>query len=310
MNYFTERENGEKPATNNEISVDCWNAIVVIIKMFQTNNYFSRDFPQNCYDNRGIFGFDEMLFNDKVKAIIPRISVPLRKEDKTKSVFDDETWQTTKIENKIDTYATLDFIEFCYKHICDADYRGDHHEYFKYRYLKFKDSDNGKKKFQEEINTLFRRNGIGYQLDVKGQINRIIEKEFVSIVMQRFTTKDIELNNLLEEATKRMLLPRTADRTIGLEKLWDAFERIKTYHTSDSIDKKTSAEKIIMMAANGNAILEKSLNEEAGILTKIGNTLRIRHHERYVTDITDPSHIDYLFFRLFTLINLYLKVID
>ena len=41
-------------------------------------------------------------------------------------------------------------------------------------------------------------------------------------------TNDVELNKLIDEAKERFLKPD--DQNIALEKLWDAFERIKTYY--------------------------------------------------------------------------------
>lgn len=41
-------------------------------------------------------------------------------------------------------------------------------------------------------------------------------------------TNDVELNKLIDEAKERFLKPN--DQNIALEKLWDAFERIKTYY--------------------------------------------------------------------------------
>jgi hypothetical protein len=53
-------------------------------------------------------------------------------------------------------------------------------------------------------------------------------------------TKDEELNKLIGEAKERFLKPD--DQNVALEKLWDAFERIKTYYDPN---KKKSANRLI-----------------------------------------------------------------
>lgn len=112
-------------------------------------------------------------------------------------------------------------------------------------------------------------------------------------------TKDAELNKLIEEAKSRFLNPN--DKYIALEKLWDAFERIKTYYDSGK-NKAVSADKLVeVISLNFNKEL---FDEEFKKLTIIGNNYRIRHHETDKQEITDLKHINYLFFRMLTLIDL------
>ena len=44
-----------------------------------------------------------------------------------------------------------------------------------------------------------------------------------------FETGDRETDRLLESARERMVRPKIEDRRDALEKLWDAFERLKTF---------------------------------------------------------------------------------
>jgi len=115
-------------------------------------------------------------------------------------------------------------------------------------------------------------------------------------------TKDEELNDLVIEAKSRFL--NNADLHIALEKLWDAFERIKTYYDSD---KKKSAEKLIDYLAID---LDRDIiYSEFMALTKIGNDYRIRHHERNKKEIVENNQINYLFFRMLSLIDLAITTI-
>ncbi len=114
------------------------------------------------------------------------------------------------------------------------------------------------------------------------------------------STKDSELNDLIEEAKTRFLNPN--DKQVAIEKLWDAFERIKTYYGAN---KKESADKLIVQISNE---LDKSFFEnEFHKFTAIGNNYRIRHHETNKKEIRDTLNINYLFFSLLCLIDLCLN---
>ena len=119
---------------------------------------------------------------------------------------------------------------------------------------------------------------------------------------EKIATKDEELNKLIKEAKDRFTSPN--DKQIALEKLWDAFERIKTYFDSN---KKQSSEKLVNIVADGFDV--DSVNNEFKLLTLIGNTYRIRHHESDKKEIKSVKHINYLFFRMLSLIDLCLNSI-
>ena len=115
-------------------------------------------------------------------------------------------------------------------------------------------------------------------------------------------TKDDDLNALLREAKDRYLKPN--DQIVALEKIWDAFERVKTYYDSD---KKKSAN--ILIGEMATELDDSELKTEFETLTKIGNTYRIRHHEIDKKPITDPLQIKYLFFRMLSLIDLAIETL-
>ena len=98
-----------------------------------------------------------------------------------------------------------------------------------------------------------------------------------------------------------------AERKVGLDKLWDAYERIKTLEDSD---KAVGTQKILDKASDPAASpkLRAALEEDAKALTKLGNELLIRHHETTREPICAPEQLDYLFGRLFSLIRLMLKL--
>jgi hypothetical protein len=115
--------------------------------------------------------------------------------------------------------------------------------------------------------------------------------------VEKALTIDQELNSLIEEAKKRFKNP--SDKKIALEKLWDAFERIKTYFNSN---KKISSEQLIdIISSNFDRNFIKNEFKE---LTFIGNNYNIRHYEQGKIIISENCHIEYLFFRMLALLNL------
>ena len=115
--------------------------------------------------------------------------------------------------------------------------------------------------------------------------------------VEKALTIDQELNILIEEAKNRFKNPN--DKKIALEKLWDAFERIKTYFGTN---KKLSSEQLVKLIST--SFDENFIDNEFKELTSIGNHYNIRHHEQDKIIISENKHIEYLFFRMIALLNL------
>lgn len=301
MTYFSDRELGKKAATVNEIDFAVWNGIVAIFDGLIAHNSFSKNFPEQCPDNKGISGCNTTLLYDKLKALIPNIEIPITRKDEYVKSYASWDKPAEEVKSTLDTFAILDFIEFCFLNLNDAITIGDFHEYFGHYHLSFTNTNESRQKFREEINSLFERNGIAYQLKEDGKIIRLLNPELAELVSVRYKTNDAKLNELLGYATSYFILPKTEDRFRATEKLWDAFERIKTYC---DVDKKTSITQLLKLISNGNGLLETYLDNEAKQLTEIGNKFQIRHFEQGKEEINDDNHLDYLFHRLLSLINL------
>ena len=96
------------------------------------------------------------------------------------------------------------------------------------------------------------------------------------------------------------------DKQIGLEKLWDSFERLKTYFENGK-KKKQSADKVLEIISE--SFDKEFLENEFKNLTKIGNNYRIRHHETDKNELNN-KHINYFFFRMMSLIDLCLMYLN
>lgn len=112
-------------------------------------------------------------------------------------------------------------------------------------------------------------------------------------------TGDARLDELLQEAREKFRDPSPVIRKEALERLWDAWERLKTL--VDPANKKTSADALLGAAAK-DAAFKALLDQEAKALNDIGNNFQIRHFEQGKAPITESVQVDYLFHRCFALI--------
>ena len=103
---------------------------------------------------------------------------------------------------------------------------------------------------------------------------------------------------------------------MALDKLWDAFERSKTYINftifleDGKVDKRKSVDRVLDKLSGNDTNFKQLLNDECLALTKIGNDYQIRHYEKGKIAIENSDEIDYLFYRMFSYINLFSKCID
>lgn len=142
---------------------------------------------------------------------------------------------------------------------------------------------------------------IDEELDLSYLLNMNVNVDL--LFNQESTTNDIELNQLISESKSRFLNPN--DKQIALEKIWDAFERIKTYY---STNKKKSIKELISNITTD--LDEEEIEAEFKTLTKIGNEYRIRHHEKGKKEITNQDEMSYLYFRVLSLIDLCINKIN
>lgn len=286
--YFSDKENGSRELSSEEISLDVWKAIVATYDKFVSNCALAGEFPEECLDGSTVCGCNKRQLEDALKGEVPELSLPV-----SKSYYDEDN-----LPNK---YAVLDFLQFLYRHIKDP-IEIDYHSYYKHNHYSFSDEGLFKSQFRERINTVFSRNGIVFFLDEDGQIKRSIPKSIAKIITDiRFNTGDGRLNELLEIAYSKFILPRPESRVESLEKIWDAFERLKTYFEEN---KKVSAKQLIDAVSENNSLFREHIECEFSELTKTGNQFQIRHFERDKIQLKSNLHIDYLFYRMSCLIHL------
>lgn len=295
--YFSDEELGSKELSSEEISVTVWNSIVAIYQQFISNGALAGNFAAECPDGRVVYGCSEYQLENALKGEIPDLPIPVVQ---ARTSYD-YSLQEDKADGLPNKYAILDFLQFLYENIKDPIELG-YHEYSRHYHYSFLDDGVFKSQFRERINKIFSRNGIVFFLDEDGQIKRSIPKSIAKIITDiRFNTGDERLNELLEISYSKFVLPRSESRIESLEKIWDAFERMKTYFGEN---KRSSASQLIDTVSENNNLFSEYLDNEFTQLRKIGNEFQIRHFERDKVKLESNLHIDYLFYRMSSLIHL------
>ncbi len=283
--YFTDREHGQQPAVSETIDGRVWEALHTLIGMRTDDGAFGYRFPQLCQDGNSPCGCDGLAFAKLLQAEVPRIDWPLRPNEAP------------------ETPIILDLLEFCAKAV-GKPILGSYHSYHHHYHMRW-DRDGGLAAFVAEVNVLFQRNGVAFKLDADGCAQRILPQLVAeSLRWEVFRTGDAETDRLLKYVGTHFLSPKLDDREDATEKLWDAFERIKTLE--EGADKKAQAEALLDRAALQGSLMRDSLSVEAKTLSEIGNSFRIRHSEVTQESIDRSEQLDWLFGRMFSFLRLLL----
>ncbi len=283
QSYFSDKERSPKPRVIEEIDEQVWRAIEAEIKSRIENGSFGMTFPAACPDGRGPTGTDTSAFYAAAHGHVPDL----------------------KIEDGHETppaLTILDFIQFCYRRVAKP-VRGGYHPFFDHYHLTFGQAE-GREDFRHEINLIFARNGLAYELEESGDIVRLAPVVLqAELAASNFKTGDSHLDALFSDAVMKFLSPDLKVRKEALEKLWDGWERLKTLEAGD----KKSSVKTLLDKAAPEPVVRKIVEENAERATFAGNSLMIRHTEVGKEPIERSEVVDYLFHGLFALIHFVLR---
>lgn len=302
MSYYTERHGMRQPMDKTYIiTPDMYAILFDCCGRYHKN--IAWKYPEECGDGYGCCGLDWTKFNSALKFEIPGMYRNPRGQIDSPPVnsFDDL--------QEYDQFALLDYIELIAQNCKDVECV-DYHKFYKHYHLRFKNTRWVYSAFQSEINDIFTKTGLLYKLTADGIIERIVENSPLSPEIEKNISQILEdgVRNLLQEAVKLFKQPYPESHRNAVEKIWDAFERLKTYYAD--IDKKASAARIVNDIGSGQADFVILFDQEFKTLTQIGNQYRIRHHETNKIDITDTWHYDYLFNRCLSLICLAIQYLN
>jgi hypothetical protein len=284
---FTERHGLIEPRIKEELGAGLMAALFTVVNAKIDENLFGQSFSLQCPDpGDNSIGCDL----DKLKEGLAAYKVIWPRE-----------WP--KSENEWPTDGQVfDLLEFLYEYAgLPKSYA--YHSFFGHDHLSY-DVEAGRAKFEEDISRFFERNGLAFELK-HGEVTRLAPTGLQeALASQAFNTGDTELNRLLETAREKFLNRSLEVRKEGLEKLWDAWERLKTIEPG--ADKKAQV-KIILDKAAAEPVLRERIETEARELNLIGNNLMIRHTEVGKPPVAESAQVDYLFHRMFAMIRLLLK---
>jgi hypothetical protein len=284
--YFSEREGDLPPQTQDGVPPGFVQAIVSMLSGLCKRGWLARGWPRVCPDDpHPIIGADEEAFWSEALATLN---------------FESST--PRELVNESQPLRILNLIEFTHRHVA-LPIHGSHHAHFSHYHLDF-NGPQGKDEFRQDVNGLFARFGLAFRLEPEGQVVRLTAPVLDTIIGVGFTTGDVELDEMLEDAIRKFKSPDPNLRRDGLERLWDAFERLKTIEIFGN--KQTSADKLLTSASNKGEI-KRILEDEFRALTSMGNAFRIRHHETDKVSIDTVPDVDYLFHRMFAVVWRVLK---
>ena len=307
MAYYTERHGMRRPvAKTYDISIEKYALLLHCCEKYYNN--LAWKYPEECPDGHGCCGIDHEQFRMDLRYEIPTlyrdnadcIAVP---------TVHYNIFSSNDEEDEYDQFALLDLIEFFAANVRDV-VVGSFHSYFGHHHLTCQNSRNVCAQFRDEINDIFRKTGLLYELNTDLQVERIVENSPLTPAVESAiaAVKEAGARELLQEAILLHRSPYPADIRDAVEKLWDAYERLKTYYTT--MNKAKSAEKILNDMAAGQAPYVTLFDTEFRALTKIGNDYRIRHHETDKVEITDVRYYDYFFNRCLSLIALAIQYLQ
>lgn len=298
MKLYTERHGIRAPQEKTYlINSDMYSLLFDCCKRYQKN--LTHIFALNChhdFTDSDYVAFDEKGYTTRIRIKIPalfrdaydRISIPACDDD-------------------YDQYALLDLIEFFAQNIKDISEHWNNERYQNFQTINCFNTSKIYANFKEAINEIFIESGLLYTLTDEKIVERIVENSpLTTEIEDSFTAVDeTGIKELLKDAVALYKTPNPTARQDSVEKIWDAFERLKTYYTT--LNKRQSSEKIVNDMAFGNDDFIDLFDGEFKMLTSIGNKYRIRHHETDKVDIIDIRYYDYLFNRCLSLIALAIK---
>ena len=296
--YFSDRENGPRARTEQVISPAVWAGLVATVQALINSGAFGLRFPERCPDGQAVCGCDTDALAASVIAEMPGLAWPLETMCRVEDGF-----LSQREPFAPDTLLILDFIEFIYASVAKP-IPGKHHDFFSHHHLTF-DQQSGQEEFRSTVNRIFSRNGVAFEMLSTGRIVRVLPPVLGEDLKRAiFRTGDRTLDNMLEECRTKFSDRNPLVRREALERLWDGWERLKSL--ADPGDKKRSI-KIILDATAVEPSLRAQMEEEATELTSIGNSHLIRHSEVNQVPVIDVDQVDYLFHRLFAMIQLILR---
>jgi hypothetical protein len=183
--YYSDRVGTPRARTEEAISKRVWDALTAEVQTRVESGAFGSWFPRACPKSTETIGCDASVFWKVAGGHLP-------------------DWHQNEDELP-PTLAILDFLEFCHERVADPVHVNYDAEFGHY-HLGFYPAA-GQENFRRDINAILTRNGLAYELESNGKIERIPPPVLREALRTVFSTGDAELDGLLNQAVAKYLSP-------------------------------------------------------------------------------------------------------
>lgn len=283
--YFSEREGITPPRDIEKLSQDFWAGLVSLIKTLVENGSLAEVFPITCFESPLPIDSNRDSIQKRIQAEVPGFP-----------------WEPTEDNKPEEDLIMLDGVEFFGRYVSEV-VSMEYHKFGKHNHLLRFDREKGFSNYSDAVSLFFRRSSHPFELNEEGEIIRLGPPVLQDIIKIPLRTGDEGLDRLIATAIDKFHDPDIVERKDALDKLWDAWERLKTLRDSD----KKKGITLLLESAIPCDNLRERIDQEGRSLTDIGNNFMIRHTETDKIPINRSVDVDYLFHRLYALIQLLVK---
>jgi hypothetical protein len=280
--FYSDRVYGAAPRDRDVLPEVTTHGLLTLVRARTDGNWLAAEFPEHCRDGNGICGTALHVVYASINGLIPRLN-----------------WPAVGIPDQADLFDLIEFVGVRIAKPSD----GPYHEFWKHHELNF-DTLVGREAFARDVNQLLYRGCTMFEMDpATMQIQRIGTPEVRRVVADLMPASgDETLDGLLTDARLEYASRDHKSRVGALQKIWDAFERLKTLDAGANKKTQTAA----LLATFEPEAWRATVEAEMRALTNIGNTFHIRHFETNTIPVPNEAE-DYLFTRIGALVVLILR---
>ena len=208
-----------------------------------------------CPDGDGVVGTNSYALGADLRGVVLTATWPL--------------WQEATTDDDL-----FDIVEYVGRRT-SLPREAAYHQFFHHHELSF-DKGAGKIAFARDVNELLTRGGSVFEMGADMHIRRSGAPETMrALVILTPDTGDSTLDGLIETGRTLFSSRDPKQRQTAIEKLWDAFERLKSIEVP--ADKPQSIDALLRHLPDPE--FRQVVSDEMRALTSLGNKFQIRHHE-------------------------------
>lgn len=286
--FYSDRVNGETPRTLQTLPTATSDGLLELVMARQAGNWLAAEFPERCPDpdKSHIFGTNINAFEGRARALIPELQIPL--------------WRN---RGDIADDTIFDLLELVGRFVALPS-EGVNHAFYSHHALSF-DRRAGAKQYRNDVNEILARGGAAFEMQGDLTIAHIGPAELRDALSAlNPDTGDAELDKLIENGRQLAASRRSSERLAGIQKLWDALERLKTVDVPGKNQKKVSVEALLTHI--DSVPLRDVVRADLIAVTDLGNTFRVRHHETHIAELPEDAY-DYFTGRVVTVLHMLLN---